>query len=121
MKLSIKNSKKILFSLVFILSLTFSQNAYAFDFSHLSSGLKDIWSAVNQSPFIIKIRSDFCNQYTKSTANNDWKSGDFRANIGISICTDFTPTPTDPNLYQSPIVLPKISIPTLSFPQISFP
>lgn len=87
-----------LFSIILCLlfSLAINNRAIAFEFSEetLSAsifsaigGVKDFVGFFSDT-VIGKVRNDFCGNYFSSLASGEWKTTEFRVNLGSKICTE---------------------------------
>lgn len=94
----VKNSKKIIPSLFLLLILFAFKPAFAFDFSGIGQ-VASIGSIANEvggffnffsQTVFGKIKTDFCENYRTALKNGDWKTGEFRTNLGDKICPAIT-------------------------------
>jgi uncharacterized protein YkwD len=78
---------------VFCLGLAFfsiSQKADASVMSDLSSGITNVVRFISHD-FLAGLRNSFCDFYLSEVQSGIWKNGSLRANIGGSICANYTP------------------------------
>jgi uncharacterized protein YkwD len=78
-----KNSRKILImSLVFLFATLFCNVAKA---EFLTGGISGIFNFIN-TRIVAQIKDDFCKNYILSISTGEWKTGEFRTNLGKQLC-----------------------------------
>ena len=91
------NRKVIIVSLVFLFAIFSCNVAKA---NTLTDSVSGIFSFFNNN-IIVQVKNDFCNNYANSIADGEWKAGEFRTNLGKSICNGVSISTNINNTAQS--------------------
>ena len=84
--LSKRHLRIIVSTLIIVYTTLFCNVAHANAFT---DGVFGLFSFVNQN-ILGPVKKDFCRNYILAISTGEWKDGEFRTNLGKSVCTSYT-------------------------------